>query len=91
MNLNYKKLFYTGITILLISVPVGIIGTLRGIAYSFVALDSAETVGIGEVSAGIEYALFFTIISIIGSISGLVLAVFGGIKLYRNKNVQDKE
>lgn len=88
--MNYKKLLYIGVFIILVSILIGVIGTLWGIIYSFVALESAETVGIGEVGAGIEYALFFTVISIIGSVVGSILAVFGGVKLQRNKKSQTK-
>lgn len=76
-----------GIVIFLGSVLIGILGTAQGILSSFVALDQAENVGIGTVSAGIESAILFTILSLIGSIFGIALIVIGGLKTrrYRSK------
>ena len=73
-----------GIVIFLGSVLIGILGTIQGILSSFVALDQAENVGIGAVSSGIESALLFTVISLIGSLFGIALVAIGGVKAYRH-------
>jgi hypothetical protein len=81
--MNYKKLLYVGLAVLLISIVVGLAGTAWNIYGSFDALDTAESVGIGPVGAAIERALAFSVLSVIGSIIGIGLMIFAAIKLRR--------
>lgn len=73
----------SGIVIFLVSILIGVAGIAQGILRSLVALDQAENAGIGAVSSGIERALLFNLISLIGSVLGIVLIVIGAVKVNR--------
>ncbi len=81
--MNYRKWLYSGIAIFIGSLLVGILGTIWGVYSSFDALETAESAGIGLVGAGIQNALIFTIVGLVGSAFGIVLIVIGGVKAYR--------
>lgn len=83
--MNHKKLIYIGIIILSSSIIIGTIGTVWGIFGSFQGLRVSETAGIGAVSAGIESAILFTVFSIVGTVSGLILIIVGIVKGRRNE------
>lgn len=87
--MNYKKWLFSGAILFLGSFLVGILGTVWGIYGSFEALENNETAGIGSVSVGIENALIFTVFAIIGSIVGMILMIFGGIKAYRQSKMKN--
>ncbi len=74
----------SGIVIFLVSILIGVAGITQGILRSFVALDQAENAGIGAVSSGLESALIFNLISLIGSVLGIVLIVMGSVRAYRS-------
>ena len=81
--MNYKKLLYAGISIFLISTLTGIVGTVWSIYSAFDSLEKAESVGIGPIGAGIERALAFTIVYFIGSVIGIGMMIFAGVKLQK--------
>jgi biopolymer transport protein ExbB/TolQ len=84
--MNYKKWLFSGIIIFIVSILVGILGTVWGIYNSFDALKTNEGAsGIGEVGAGLENAVFASAFSLIGSLIGLILIVIGGVKAYRQR------
>ena len=60
---------------------VGVIGIVGGILRSFQALKFNESAGIGAVGGGLQLALVGTILCFVG----LLVLVFGCIKLYRDK------
>ena len=76
-----RKLLYSGLAIFLVSTIAGIGGTMWSIYGSFEALEKAENAGIGPVGAGIERALVFTILGLIGSAFGIGIMIFAGVKL----------
>lgn len=81
--MNHKKWLYSGIAVFIVTTLIGILGTFWGVYSSFDALERAENSGIGPVSAGIQNALIFTIVGLLGSTIGIALIVVGGIKVYR--------
>lgn len=83
--MNYRKWLYSGITIFIVSVLIGVVGTVQGVYSSFDALERAESAGIGPVGAGIQNALIFTIVGLVGSALGLILLGVGALKAYRSK------
>ena len=74
------KLQKFGITVLVLSPVIGLLGTVASIYLSFSALDVAENSGIGAVGDHIRNALLFTVGGIIGCLIGLVLFFVGRAK-----------
>ena len=72
-----KILIGSGILIMFTS----IIGVVGGIFGSFEALKSSESAGIGAVGDGIQFALVSNILFFVG----ILVLLFGCIKLYRDK------
>ncbi|MBK8465228.1 MAG: MotA/TolQ/ExbB proton channel family protein [Chloracidobacterium sp.] len=79
--MNYRKLLYSGVIIFLLSILLGIIGTLWNIYGSFDALEKTESAGIGAVGDGIARALIFTIVSLAGCAVGFGMMIYAGVKL----------
>ena len=75
-----KILIGSGILVIFISL-IGIVGGIFG---SFQALKSNESAGIGAVGFGIQFALVSNILFF----AGLLVLVFGCIKLYRDKRAR---
>ncbi|HKX83311.1 MAG TPA: hypothetical protein VJL58_03735 [Pyrinomonadaceae bacterium] len=76
-----KKLLYIGLAVFLLSLVIGFAGTAWSIYDSFGALEEAENAGIGAVGISIERALAFSILSVAGSVIGIGLMIFAGIKM----------
>jgi biopolymer transport protein ExbB/TolQ len=66
-----------GIAILVLSIVVGLIGTIWSIYLSFAAVETAESMGIGAVGDWVRYAVFFTAGGLIGAGIGLALFILG--------------
>ncbi len=82
--MNYRKLLYGGIIFFVLSILVGISGTVWNIYGSFNALEKTESAGIGAVGTSIERALIFTIICLAGSVVGIVMMIYAGVKLRKH-------
>lgn len=88
--MNYRKWLYNGTIIFVISILVGILGTIWGIYSSFDALKTSEGAkGIDDVGTGIENAVFAGAFSLIGGLIGLILITIGGVKAYRLRKSQN--
>jgi hypothetical protein len=81
---NYKKWLYSGLTIIVVSTLGAILGIGGGIYYSFDALKTNESAGIGAVGGGIYAALVFDILFLITGLIGTILLVIGCIKGYQH-------
>lgn len=86
--MKQKKLIYGGLIIFASTIIIGILGTVWGIHASFEALRTNQSAGVGAVGAGIESALFFTIFSMIGLLTGLILIVVGIVKQRSSKSAE---
>ncbi len=84
--MTYRKWIYPGIIVFVLSIVVGFGGTIWEINGSFGALKGSESAEIGQVGAGIKNAVLFTVISLIGSITGVFLIGVGIVKARRNNN-----
>ncbi len=73
----------SGVVLLIVSILIGLSGTIWGIFSSFDALRFNENAGIGAVGDGIRNALVSTIVSIIGSAIGVIIIIVGAIKCRR--------
>ncbi|HMT07715.1 MAG TPA: hypothetical protein PKA82_06895 [Pyrinomonadaceae bacterium] len=75
-----RKFILIGVVIAVVSCLVGLGGVIWNISASFSALETPEIRGIGAVGGGgIERALIFTILSIVGLLIGILLVLVGGI------------
>jgi len=74
---NLQKL---GITVLVLSPVIGLLGTVASIYLSFSALQTSENAGIGSVGSLLGNAILFTAGGLIGTIAGLILVIFGRSK-----------
>ncbi|MBV9241561.1 MAG: MotA/TolQ/ExbB proton channel family protein [Acidobacteria bacterium] len=68
-----KKLIIGGMSLFLLSIIGGLVGTVAGIHYSFDYLSANEAAGIGPVGSGIRWALISTILGVVGSAIGLLV------------------
>lgn len=84
--MRYKKWLFSGIVIFVGSLLLGFLGMIWGFRNAFDALRTNETVGIGQVGAGIENALISTIAAIIGLMIGLIFIIFGIVKAKQGKD-----
>jgi biopolymer transport protein ExbB/TolQ len=69
-----------GISVIVLSLVVGIGGTICSIGWAFWALASVENAGIGSIGNSITGALIFTVVGLIGTIAGTLLLIFGRSK-----------
>jgi hypothetical protein len=74
---NITGLQKFGITVLVLSIVGGAVGTILSVYLSFSALETAETSGIGAVGDQLSYAILFIAGGIIGCFVGLVLFIVG--------------
>lgn len=80
-----RKLIPTGLVLLIVSVVVGLLGTVWGISRSFGSMVTNESAGIGAVGGGIFEALIFSIVGIIGFLAGLALIIVSLVRSRRLK------
>jgi biopolymer transport protein ExbB/TolQ len=84
-----NKLLLSGIAIFILSLLIGLPGTIWGIASSFNSLKHSDgATGIGEVANGIDFAIGCLVISILGFFVSGILITFGGIKLFKTSKLK---
>ena len=79
------KLISIGLVLLMVSILVGLGGTVWGIYRSFGSMVTNESAGIGAVGAGIFEALIFSIVGLIGFLAGVALIIVSLVRSRRLK------
>ena len=69
-----------GISVVILSLVIGIGGTIGSIGWAFWALASAENAGVGPVGTSITTALVFTVLGLVGTLIGVLQLIFGRSK-----------
>ena len=80
-----RKLISIGLVLLIVSVAVGLLGTVWGMSRSFGSKVTNESAGIGAVGGGIFEALIFSIVGIIGFLAGVALIIVSLVRSRRLK------
>lgn len=84
-----KKLFYTGIIFISLSILASMIVPLWGFLRAFNNLRMNETSGIGAVGGLIENTIIVFIFAVFGIFIGIILSIFGWLKMKRESEILD--
>lgn len=78
MAISSKQKF--GVVVIVLSLVLGMGGTVWSIFAAFDGLATAENAGIGSVGDSIRNALVFTVGGLVGTIIGALMLIFGRAK-----------